>query len=101
MWPSAISSLEQRHHLRAALAVEGAGRLVGQDDLPAVHQRAGDRHALLLAARKLARPVLEAVAQAERAEQLGRARAALGARQAGIDRRISTFSAAVAVAIRL
>jgi hypothetical protein len=45
----AIEPLEDRHNLLAGLGVERAGRLVGQDDPWAVDQRAGDRHALLLA----------------------------------------------------
>jgi hypothetical protein len=47
--------VEQRHDLGAAVAVEGAGGFVGEDDMAAVHQRAGDRHALLLAAGQLVR----------------------------------------------
>jgi hypothetical protein len=35
--------------IAAALAVERAGRFVGENDLAAVHQCAGDAHALLLA----------------------------------------------------
>ena len=38
------------HHVGAALAVQRAGRLVGQDHAAAVHQRARNRHALLLPA---------------------------------------------------
>jgi hypothetical protein len=45
--------LQQRHHFFAALAVQARGRLVGKDDLSAVHQRARDRHALLLSTGKL------------------------------------------------
>ena len=66
--------LQQRHDFRAALAVERAGGLVGEDDLAAVHQRAGDGNALLLSAGKLARAVVQPVAKAERAQQ------AIGAR---------------------
>src|SRR3712207_9533473 len=42
-------------------SVEVAGGLVGEDQLGVADQGAGDGHALLLAARKLARPVLGAV----------------------------------------
>ena len=45
--------LEQRQDLGAARAVECAGGLVGEDDLAAVHERARDGDALLLAARQL------------------------------------------------
>ncbi len=56
---------EQLHDLGAAPAVERAGGLVGEDDAAAVHQRARDRHALLLAAGELAGAVVDAFAQAE------------------------------------
>ena len=45
-----VQLLEEAHHLGAGLGVQVAGRLVGQDDARIVHQRAGDGHALLLAA---------------------------------------------------
>lgn len=41
--------VEQRHHLGAAMAVEGAGWFVGQDDVATVHQGPGNRDPLLLA----------------------------------------------------
>src|SRR5690606_37396822 len=53
-----IELREQRQNFRAALAVERASRLVGQNDGGVVHERAGNGHALLLAARELCRPVL-------------------------------------------
>ena len=56
--------------------VEVAGRLVGEHQRRAVGERAGDRDALLLAARQLGRAMVEPLRQAERAEQL------LGARRA-------------------
>jgi hypothetical protein len=46
--------------------VEVAGRLVGEDQRWLVGERAGDGDALLLAARQLGGPVLEALAEAER-----------------------------------
>ena len=52
---------EDRHHLFAGVAVERTGRFIRQDHLPAVHQGAGDADALLLAAGKLARPVVDAL----------------------------------------
>ena len=45
----------EREDLGAGRAVEVAGRLVGEDDLRAARQRAGDGDALLLAARQLVR----------------------------------------------
>ena len=50
--------------------VEIAGRLVGEHQRRLVGERAGDRDALLLAARQLGRAMLEPLAKAERAEQL-------------------------------
>ena len=49
--------------------VEIAGGLVGEDQSGPVGERAGDGDALLLAARKLARPVGQPLGEAERAEQ--------------------------------
>ena len=60
---------ENAQHVLAVLRVERARRLVREDQSPAVHQRPGDRHALLLAAGKRTRPVPEAGAEAEGSEQ--------------------------------
>ena len=49
--------------------VEIAGGLVGEDQGGPVGERAGDGDALLLAARQFARPVGQAVGEAERTEQ--------------------------------
>ena len=78
--------VENPQHLVAAAAVERAGRLVGEDDIGAVHQRAGDRDALLLSAGQLVRPVAGAVGDAEPLQQRMGTRPALLARLAGIDR---------------
>ena len=64
----------------AALArhlVQRAERLVHQQQRRAARERAGDRHALLHAARQLARAVLGEVGQADELEQLERLRPAL------------------------
>ena len=50
-----IHALQQVEHLHGRARVERARRLVAQHVMRAVRQRAGDGHALLLAARKLAR----------------------------------------------
>ena len=55
--------------LAAGAAVEVAGRLVGEDHLRPAGERPGDGDALLLAARQLARPVLQAVAEADRVDR--------------------------------
>ena len=56
-------------HLGAALRVERAGRLVGQQHVAAVHEGARNAHALLLPAGELARLVLQAVGHAQAREQ--------------------------------
>src|SRR5690606_16488793 len=56
-----VQLLQDLHHLLAAVRIERAGRLVGQDDFAAVHQRAGDTYPLLLATGQLARAMLCAV----------------------------------------
>ena len=55
------------------LRVEVAGRLVGEEQARRVDDGAGDRHALLLAAGKLRRPVRRPLVDAEIFEQLQRA----------------------------
>src|SRR5690606_39558002 len=81
-----VEPAQQVQHLLAAAAVEGAGRLVGEDHLAAVHQGARDRDPLLLAARELARAVAEPVAEAELVEQTPCPGQALAVRHAGVDR---------------
>ena len=54
----ALEQLQLDLHLLAELAVEGAERLVEQQHRRAVHQRPGERDALLLAARQLPRLAL-------------------------------------------
>ena len=56
------------------VAVEVAGRLVGEDDRGIARDRARDRDPLLLATRQLRRHVLEPIAQPDRFER-GDARA--------------------------
>ena len=68
---------EQRQHGRAVLAVEVAGRLVGQHQLGIVDERAGDREPLLLAAGQLVRPAIGDLGEPE----LARSAAALAARR--------------------
>ena len=71
--PAAWSSRRTADDLGAGVAVEVAGRLVGEDERRLGDERAGDRDALLLAARQLGRLVVEPVAEAEPLER-GRAR---------------------------
>jgi hypothetical protein len=63
---------KQGEDLGAAVGVEVAGRLVGQDDLRLVDQGPGDGDALLLAARELGRLVVGSIGQADEAERLER-----------------------------
>src|SRR6185295_4465399 len=59
-----VQLLEQVHDLLAVARVEVAGRLVGVQDRRLADDRAGDRNALLLAARELRRVVLHPVRHA-------------------------------------
>ena len=79
--------LEQRQDLGAALAVQRAGGLVREDDLAAVHERAGDGDALLLTARQLGRLVLQPIGQAEPREQRARTIVPRTRRRARVDGR--------------
>src|SRR5262245_2596767 len=59
-----VQPVDEREHLFRGLAVEVTRRLVGEQHLGVGDDRARDRHALLLAARELARVVLEPVPEA-------------------------------------
>ncbi len=48
-----VQFMQNRHHFLAALAVQGDGGLIGQDDVAAVHQCPGDTYPLLLPAGEL------------------------------------------------
>ena len=71
--------LLQAHQLEARalaqLAVERGQRLVEQQELGPLDQRAGQRHALALAARELRRPALAVVAKPHQVQRLADARA--------------------------
>jgi len=56
---------EERRDLGAGMAVEVAGRLVGEDQRGLRDQGAGDRHALLLPAAELGRLVVDSVAETQ------------------------------------
>ena len=83
----AVKLPEQAHEVGAALGIEGAGRLVSEDDFATVHQRPGDADALLLAAGQGAGAVAQPVAEAEADQQVGGAAGARAIVDAGIDRR--------------
>ena len=65
-----IELLEKRHDFFTRLAVEISGGLVGEDDGRVVHERPGDRNALLLAAREFTWLVVEPVAQPDFSQPL-------------------------------
>jgi hypothetical protein len=58
-----VQLFEQRQDLLAALAIEGAGGLVGENHRRVVHQRPRDRYPLLLPAGKFGGTMIGAVAQ--------------------------------------
>ena len=59
---------DERHHLVARLGVERGDRLVGEEDARVLHEGAGDRHALLLAARQGVGALVGAVEQPDAVE---------------------------------
>ena len=65
----AVQSAHQAKELLRGLAVHGPGRLVAEDQGGPVYQRADYRRSLLLAARQLVRPVVQAVSQPDRLQQ--------------------------------
>ena len=67
--PFLLQLAQQREDLQTGPRIEVAGRLVGQHDRRPPHQRPGDRHALLLAARELTRVVTEPRAEPEPLQQ--------------------------------
>ena len=82
-----VELVEQRHDLGAGVAVEVAGRLVGEDQRRLRDERARDRDPLLLAARQLGRLVVEAIAQPEPLEGGRRPRRPLAPRDALVQQR--------------
>ena len=91
---------EEREDLVARLAVEVAGGLVGEDDRRVLQERAGDRHALLLAAREARRLVAHPVAEPHLAQEGFGLRRSSGVIPTGMNG-ISTLSTAVRLGIRL
>ena len=67
--PSPLQAEQKLDHLVAGLAVEIAGRLVGEDDLRTRAERARQCHTLLLAARQLRRKVIGAMRDADFRQQ--------------------------------
>src|ERR1043166_4691326 len=73
---------ERAEHVIRGTWVEVAGGLIGEQDARRVGDGAGDRDALLLAAREFRRPVIEPVLEAEVVQQFGRPALRLVAREA-------------------
>ena len=61
---------QQPDHAVDLHVIERRGRLVRDDQRWIERERAGDRHALLLAARELARPVVHAILEADHHQEL-------------------------------
>lgn len=70
--PLAIQVEQQVNDARASGTVEIAGGLVGEQDRRCHGKSAGDRHALLLSARKLARVMRKPLTQAHAVEKFSR-----------------------------
>ena len=83
----AVQLADDFDHILAAGRIQRAGRLIGQNHLAAVHQRAGNRHPLLLAAGKFAGFVLLFAFQAQAVQQFIRPFHPLSMFQTGIHRR--------------
>ena len=81
----AVELLQHAQHFPAGVGVEGAGGLVGQDQGRVAHQRPGDGHTLLLAARQLVGLAAQLVAQAHLLQHRLGAGPALAAGHPGVD----------------
>ena len=79
--------VQDRHDLFPGVAVQRPGRFIGKDHLPAVHQRPGDTHPLLLATGELRRLVIDPLPQPQPGKQRLRPLKPFFALHAGIDRR--------------
>src|SRR5215475_13181481 len=81
----AVEPLEDLHDLDRSAAVEGARRLVRENDRRVIDQRPRDRDALLLSARKLIRMIVLAPGQPDRFERLLGAALSLRGRDPGVE----------------
>ena len=82
---SPIDVFEDLQHQLPGLVVERAGRLVAEQDVRTLGDRARDRHALLLAAGELGRKVVEAFAQPDQPQRLRRVHRIAGDRGHQLD----------------
>src|SRR5439155_8034803 len=83
----AVERTQQGEHLFGGISVEVAGGLVADQQRRVGDDREGNRHALLLPARQLARLVGGAVGQTYQLQRDGRALAPLGGREFGQQQR--------------
>src|SRR4051812_10352769 len=79
-----VQRLKDAHDLFGRARVEVAGRLVGEKHGRIGHERARDRHALLLASRKLRRMIVLAPFESDAMERIHRGLVALFARPAEV-----------------
>jgi hypothetical protein len=93
--------VEDPGDLPPGFGIEIGGRLIGEHHGRVVGERPGDRDPLLLPAREVAGPVLEALAQPEPRQRLRGAGARLGRGRARSRSGTSTFSCAVSAESRL
>ena len=88
-----IQFLKNSHDFDARPAIEIAGRLIRENHFRLVDERAGNRHALLLTARKLARIMIFAACQPDRRKnQIGLFTSCALVRRATIKRQLDIFS---------
>ena len=80
--PADVDLREEPHHLLGEAVVEVPGRLVGDEELGLVDERARERHALLLAPRELLRERVHPVVELDEAEDLVGAAPPFGERDA-------------------
>ena len=99
--PGRVERVEDAHHVAPGGGVEVARRLVGEDERRVRDQRAGDRDTLLLAARQLARLVVQPVAQPQPLERRTRPPATFPPPMPWYSSGAATFSSAVVRGSRL
>jgi len=85
--PLGVKLAQDLHDFGATVRIQRSGRFVGQNYLAAIHQRAGDRHPLLLAARKLARNIARPLGEPQPGQQGDRSLVPVGSAASGIDGR--------------
>src|SRR5437588_5221457 len=82
-----VKFFEEVHDVVTGGRVERAGRLVSQQDRRMIHQRAGNRHPLPLAAGKLVGPVRHAIREIDRAQRFPGHLVALSSRNTPVNQR--------------